>query len=471
MMNISVVPLLLTKYTRRYGCVFMEQQNEYDANDGDDSSSSSSAAIGTECEAFSQYPVGRGIGGRETYIMVKSTETTITFVMRHTAQAWLSIGFSKSGYMVGPRNIAILGSPDNGVAKYLLQGTSPNDVVYMDGTEQTLVNTTFTQNAAEGSELTFTRFLEDGENPDDHIMSNGRVKLIWAFGGTNDFLGHLEAGSIDITIGPCQIFDASGALIVSVDTAAEKRVLKAHGILATIAIGFLMPIGVLSSAARKWLGICWKKEEIFDQKTWFFLHVALMGTSSILFLALFILAVVGKGMGSGETVHFQTVHEITGLVLFLLVLIQSTIATLFRPSPTTTTSAKHLEADDDDNDNNNVGTAIGDEQYPGSDGVNSFDSNSVSKGTDDDDASTMLGTKSVARKFWEAKHTIGGFVIIAIGCYELKSGLDLYTVHYGETTNSLGGLLYGWIAVVGVLLLTAAFQIYSRKRKVSRHDE
>jgi len=385
--------------------------------------------------------------------------------MRYTAKAWLSIGFSESGYMVGPRNIAILGSPDNGVAKYLLQGTSPNDVVYMDGAEQTLVNTTFTQNNSEGSELTFTRFLEDGENPDDHIMANGRVKLIWAVGGNNDFLGHLEAGSIDITIGPCQIFDASGALIVSVDTDAEKRVLKTHGILATIAIGVLMPIGVLASAARKWLGVCWKREEIFDKKTWFFLHAALMGTSSILFLALFILAVVGKGMGSGEIVHFQTIHEMMGLVLFLLVLIQSTIAALFRPSPPAV--AKRLEtADDNDDEKNNVGTVGVGEDYPGSDGVNSFGSNSVSKGTAEDDviANVGIGTKSTARKFWEAKHTIGGFVIIAIGCYELKSGLDLYAAHYGETTKSLSGLLYGWITVVGVLLLTAAFQIYSRKK-------
>ena len=91
---------------------------------------------------------------------------------------------------------------NRGVSKFLLQGKTPDGIVYMDFAEQTLVNATYTQNVTEGSELTFTRYLEDGENPDDYIAANGKVKLIWAVGIDNETPWHQEFGSIDITIGP-----------------------------------------------------------------------------------------------------------------------------------------------------------------------------------------------------------------------------------------------------------------------------
>lgn len=61
---------------------------------------------------------------------------------------------------------------------------------------------------------------------------------------------------------------------------------------------------------------------------------------------------------NGEIIHFETIHEKMGLLLFLLLLIQVTIAALFQPSTTTRSTPDVSKVDNDDNNNetNNVGT-------------------------------------------------------------------------------------------------------------------
>lgn len=52
------------------------------------------------------------------------------------------------------------------------------------------------------------------------------------------------------------------------------------------------------------------------------------------------------------------------------------------------------------------------------------------------------------RTFWEAKYAIGGFAIIALGCFEIiKSGLALYAANYGATgaTKTLEGFTPLWL--------------------------
>jgi len=115
--------------------------------------------------------------------------------MEAAAEVWLGIGSSTDGMMIGSE--AIIGTSDEGVKKYNLNGKSQDQVEMMDEAQQTLMDTSFEQ--ADGmTTMTFTKLLEEeGEIP---IMM-GENTFIQAHGSSNDLSYHAARGMFKLELG------------------------------------------------------------------------------------------------------------------------------------------------------------------------------------------------------------------------------------------------------------------------------
>lgn len=111
------------------------------------------------------------------------------FCARFESQStgWIGFGISPTKGMVGAE--AVIGVPSEGsVKKYVLFGKDVSQVTPMDELDQTLMDTSITQDAEGRTTMTFTKFLfEDkyGIIPNDFINS-----FIWATGSSNELGYH-----------------------------------------------------------------------------------------------------------------------------------------------------------------------------------------------------------------------------------------------------------------------------------------
>ena len=100
---------------------------------------------------------------------------------------WIGFGISPTEKMIGAE--AVIGVPaDNTVKKYILFGKSVDAITMMNEADQTLMDTSVTQDAEGRTTMSFTKYLfEDkyGIIPNDFIN-----RFIWATGSTNELSYH-----------------------------------------------------------------------------------------------------------------------------------------------------------------------------------------------------------------------------------------------------------------------------------------
>lgn len=110
---------------------------------------------------------------------------------------WIGFGISPTKEMIGAE--AIIGVPANGtVKKYILFGKDVSMVTPMDEADQTLMDTSITQDAEGRTTMTFTKYMfEDkyGILPNDFINS-----FIWATGSTNELGYHAARGNFGMDL-------------------------------------------------------------------------------------------------------------------------------------------------------------------------------------------------------------------------------------------------------------------------------
>lgn len=374
-------------------------------------------------------------------------------------------------------NIAVIGD-DFGVRKYQLKGRNPNDVVRMASEDQTLINATFVQpnddsDEAAGldvdinSQLTFTRRLDDAAfGNHDVLPATGQLRLIWAVGNDNFLLGHREFGAVWIHISPCQAFDASDAVVTQ---PPGKVLMDVHAILAAVAFGVLMPLGIFSSSFRRLFD--GEKLEVCNRKAWYFFHGALMASGALLAVVLTMLAVVAKEQTSGK--HFRKVHEVVGLVLVGLIVLQVGVAAFLRPKGPTS-AVMGIDGMVDTTDHQEAGVEMGQieehlkqEENPAATIATIQLQEEVQKTA----TTTAMGKTSFARKFWETKHAMAGIVIVLGGAYQIKSGLDIYEDRYYSNTfpattpkiHVLGILFWIWLGITVGFLVVVAYRYYIKK--------
>ena len=100
---------------------------------------------------------------------------------------WIGFGISPTEKMIGAE--AVIGVPaDNTVKKYILFGKSVDAVTLMNEADQTLMDTSVTQDAEGRTTMSFTKYLF--EDKYGIIPNNFINRFIWATGSTNELSYH-----------------------------------------------------------------------------------------------------------------------------------------------------------------------------------------------------------------------------------------------------------------------------------------
>jgi hypothetical protein len=151
--------------------------------------------------------------------------------------------------MVG--SLAVIGFPDEGISstnpgKYFLGGQSPSAVTLTD--QQTILDGNIEQNDTH-TVLTFTKVLsEPGEIP---IDPNGRNFFLAAAGIQNSLDFHAVRGVVALTLAPCTAEGGGlGLAADEIQTDNKESSFKAHGWMACLAWGVLVPLAIGNSLCR-----------------------------------------------------------------------------------------------------------------------------------------------------------------------------------------------------------------------------
>ncbi|CAB9496618.1 Eukaryotic cytochrome b561 [Seminavis robusta] len=294
----------------------------------------------------------------------------------YAGQGWVGFGISPDGAMIG--SLAVIGVPGQPVGpsnpgKYILNAKSPGGAELLPDSQQTIMDGNIVQNETH-TVMTFTkRLTEPGEIEiiaDTQFLNN----FLAAAGIDNDSIGfHISRGATQLGLAPCtETGIAEAASVEQEDRPKMRKSFAAHGWLACIAWGILVPIAIGNSLCRHLIPV---------QGLWFEIHRAFNSLAILLTLITFVIVVNAVEKSSSNPDHFQSTdgalgkHKTIGLVVFILSLIQG-IGGLMRP---------HLPKKNDD-------------------------------GTDAE-------PKSPIRTLWEFVHKGSGYAILAMAWYQCHSGL------------------------------------------------
>ena len=342
-------------------------------------------------------------------VRYKSTNTTLTVELTALREGYLGFGLSPNGRMLD-RTVVMGGGDDFGVAKYSLFNRGAGKY---PSSQQTLVDGSFRQ--SEGSSvLSFTKLLIDGD--DDEIDPFGENLFIWALGRSNDvYESHFRHGAVGITLSPfplCQYEEEAPEQI------PFKDHFKTHGILAAVGWGILSPVAIAASAFRQTLNF-----DFQNTKAWMVIHKWLNIATSLLTLGLVSIAINAYQQKGKD--HFQQTHDLIGLIIISILLIQ-VMSALFRPP---LPPPKLIEDD-------------GFESDP-----------------------TTLPKKSIARKYWEFFHIAAGCLLTVLSIHQMYSGEYLYRLRYGG--RDLRSVFWVWLGGIVILLICVG---YNRVRKAIQKE-
>ncbi|KAK1737500.1 cytochrome b561 and DOMON domain-containing protein [Skeletonema marinoi] len=224
---------------------------------------------------------------------------TITMELTYDGNGWVGIGFSENGMMVG--SDAVIGSTDVGIPqKYRLTALSVDTdtaIQLMSPEEQTLTDATVEFKDGQ-TVMKFTKIMKE---PNQIEISMGKNNMLGAYGARPTIGLHARKMNFSINL-------SSGA--------AEEKAIPfmsawlAHGIIAFIAWGVLVPTAVQSAIMRS----------LFKGPTWFKLHQNINATAMALTVVVF---AIGVAVTSKEgAVHFENSHERMGLAMFIIAVLQ-----------------------------------------------------------------------------------------------------------------------------------------------------
>ena len=371
-----------------------------------------------------------------------STETDMSVRITYDKSTWIGFAASDNGKMTGAD--AVIGNP-NGVKIYSLTKDDYSD--NLGAARQTLQNTKFTRNSDGSSVLEFTKLLNDG-TANKVISPTGTQTFIYAM-GDDDILSNSHqkknSGKLTITLSPC-IDDTGGTggagggtggtgetgggtggtgtgngtgNIIEVEATYDGQVVfLIHGICAIIAFAFCMPVAATSAMAKKVLNF-----DLCNKKAWFVIHYYMNVLAFVLSIVMFGLAVYAVDKGGDD--HFENTHEWLGLLTMILVFAQVAFA-FVRPSPP---SPPKPVVENEDNES----------------------------GIEEPKQEKRHEEKTLLRSIWEISHRASALVILALGLYQIISGLNLYEDHY-EGLNT-----WAFWTVAGCLyVIMVAFVVYAK---------
>ena len=244
--------------------------------------------------------------------------------------------------------------------------------------------------------MKFTKIMKETR---EIQITSGENKFLWAYGSSNALGYHSSSSSFKLHL--------SSGLSDEVKV-PNIKVWLAHGVMAFLAWGVLVPISVNASLFRG----------LFPNGSlWFNLHRSFNIAAFALFIAFFSIAVSYTTKEGGS--HFSSSHGRIGLAMFILTTIQM-LRGIFRPRLT----------------------------YPGS-----------------------VKAKTKWRKRWEIGHRLLGTVLLSLGFWQMSSGIKLFSKNYSVSASNEQKLLIAYWVWVGAIATTIVVGMwYSAIRKGKSND-
>jgi hypothetical protein len=286
------------------------------------------------------------------------------------------------------------GIPGGVPLKYDLSSKSVEGIVQMPDSAQTLTDASV--EVIDGQTvMKFTKIMKEADEKE--ITTDANV-FLWAH-GTSDALGyHPGRSSFDLNL------SSGSATEVSIP---DMSAWLAHGIMAFLAWGVLVPFAVNSSLFRDLLP---------TRLPWFNLHRAFNSTAFALLVACFSVAVSYTAKeGAG---HFKNSHQRMGLFMTTATVLQ-VLGGVFRPKLPIPDSGEE---------------------------------------------------RTMFRKVWERKHSLFGAALLACGFWEMNEGIQLFSIKYSvsENTESKVCIAYWvWIGIISATVILGVWYSKIRKRKPS----
>jgi hypothetical protein len=370
---------------------------------------------------------------------VNPTDGTVTIQLVYEGQAWLGIGRSDDGKMVGGE--AVIGRPEkpnssSNPGKYLMSSEAFRGVDLMEA--QTLMDATIEQNDTH-TVLTYTKFLE--ETGELSISTTSPETWIWAIGSDNEYpTMHRRDGSFSFVVSPCgsQSSDGSSSGGSTVDVSSTESMYSkwvVHGIFMGIAWGVFVPLAIGASLVRRMLP---------GKTLWFQIHQAL-NLLAVLFTMIGMAVAIAAFQEENETHFVDSAHTKAGLAVIVLVMVQA-IMGIFKPSAPAAAAAaavidKNNDLDDDDDSKQEDGNV-----------------NNIT--TDQECVDSEITKKSLKRQLWEYKHRTLGAILIGLAWFTSYTGCVEFEEKYFKDAIPL--FLGVYCSVTGIVLVAALYVRFTR---------
>eukprot|EP00584_Thalassiosira_punctigera_P010917 CAMPEP_0172547466 /NCGR_PEP_ID=MMETSP1067-20121228/16995_1 /TAXON_ID=265564 ORGANISM="Thalassiosira punctigera, Strain Tpunct2005C2" /NCGR_SAMPLE_ID=MMETSP1067 /ASSEMBLY_ACC=CAM_ASM_000444 /LENGTH=829 /DNA_ID=CAMNT_0013334551 /DNA_START=42 /DNA_END=2531 /DNA_ORIENTATION=+ len=221
------------------------------------------------------------------------TGCTISIELIYDGEAWVAIGFSSDGNMIGSE--AIIGTPGGNILKYSMFSKVTSGVEPMPENQQTLFDASLEVEVGQ-TIMKFTKIMK--EPGEIEILAGGNNNILGAYGRNEVLATHIARQSVVLNL-------SSGA---SEEVITPNKVAwLAHGIMSFLAWGVFVPFAVQSSLLRDLLpkGPIWIK-----------LHKAFNAIAYALSILIFAIAVVYTSKEGGS--HFVNGHQKMGLAMLIM---------------------------------------------------------------------------------------------------------------------------------------------------------
>jgi hypothetical protein len=398
-------------------------------------------------------------GGLTMSHVINPIDETLTVELVYEGEGWLGFGFSSNGRMVG--SSAVIGLPDKPLGpsnpgKYSLGGQSVGAVQLVPDEEQTLTDTSITQNATHTTMKFTKRLVEDGELA---IDAYGENTFIYATGIVNALSPHSRDGAFTMKLKPCSFANGTSASdpdagLTFLDSVRSTRKLWIwHGVLMAVSWSILVPLAIGSSLLRDTLRL--------PPGVWLTIHMSLNMFAILCMAVSFGIAVYATNTNSVEGEdpnHFSDLkHRTIGLVIFLLAFMQAIIGMMRPHGPKKPATPVEVPTDAEGASGMTVEMAMA--------SPDELKKTQHSNEDSDDEAAksgSVVSGKSIARHIWEYKHRAMGLTLLGLSWYNCDAGLELFAERYGQDQD-LSGAFWGVTGgLAGLICILYAVQIARR---------
>jgi hypothetical protein len=250
------------------------------------------------------------------------SKESVAFQMVYYGTGWIALGFSHSaeGVMIG--SDAVIGIPSNGKVQYYDLASKDIKGIQLKSQElqKKLSGKSITQSSTK-TVMCFTKsFSSDkvGHSDSFQFSPNGINTFIYAYGTSNELGYHAGKGmfQLDLSVYSISTNQTDASELGTSTTSANEtfvrsasktpKLIKAHGVLATLA--FLVTVPIATSVVIL-------REATYLKQRWFCLHMGLnffAWCSAVAAVSCAVTAVSKSSRG-----HFNNRHEIIGIIIIV----------------------------------------------------------------------------------------------------------------------------------------------------------